>query len=117
MRKLQIVQTKVAIDEVTLPAQWGLNQAQAEQAFKRKAQSLLKNIYKTQTSKDSVKYPDYIHAFEKFFRSYKRSCQLPRYKKAKNGQALGIMWQFINECAKKTNVEQSALTTLWNSIQ
>lgn len=117
MKKLQIVQTTPKIDEVTLPPEWGLNQAQAEQAFKRKAQSLLKNIYKTQTSSDPVKYPEYIHAFEKFFRSYKRSCNLPRYKKAKNGQALTIMWKFIHECAQKTEVEQSALTTLWKSIQ
>lgn len=93
---------------------WSMYTPQGNQAMKRKAESLIKNLEKVKASQGSLS--NYIHAFEKYLNSYVKGSKTKTCKEAGDTEVRNIVWGFVANSAKAFNVSSSTVEELWQRI-
>jgi hypothetical protein len=88
---------------------WGLFSPQANQAFYRKAQSLVKKLEKATASR--ANHLKILNIFMVYFKSYQRSCK--SYDEASDTAVREEVWGFALSMAKLNGVSYDELDKLW----
>ena len=91
---------------------WSMTSPQGNQAMKRKAESLIKNLEKVKASNGSLS--NYIHAFEKYLKSYVKGCKTQTCGEASDTAVRNLVRGFVDKAAQSFNVSSSTIDDLWN---
>ena len=112
----QIHPVRIEIKSAPLVAakDWSMYTPQGNQAMKRKAESLIKNLEKVKESGGSLS--SYIRAFEKYLNSYTKGCKTKTCQEAGDTEVRNIVWSFVETSAKSVGVSSTTINDLWNKI-
>lgn len=106
-------QSKTVTVEISVPKRWGMYTPQGNQTMRKKAETLVKNILKAKNKSGSV--VDYLHAFDKYFKSYQRYADTSKTGREANDTAVREqVWCFAEEVSKSVRVSYDALDDVWN---
>jgi len=98
--------------EIRPSKEWGMFTPQGNQAMRRKAETLVKNVLKVRNSDRSVL--KYLHAFDKYFKSYQRYADTSKTGGEANDTAVREqVWCFAEQVGKAVGVSYDALDDIW----
>lgn len=101
--------------KISIPKSWGLGSPQSNQAFTKKAQSLVKNLEKVQAKGGDFSL--YIHAMSKYVKSYKKSCTRTSYKEAAETLPRDCVLIFLKNCSNELGISEKTVSDLWHNTQ
>lgn len=108
------IMTPIKQSNIEVEKDWKMDTPQGNQAMKRKAESLVKNLDKVTNSTGT--FSDYVHAFEKYLNSYQKGCATKTCGEAKKKKVQKVVWNFLKKSARGVNIHASTLDNLWSKF-
>lgn len=97
---------------IRTPKDWGMYTPQGNQAMRKKANTLVKNVLKVKNNSNN--YIDYLKCFEKYFKSYERGTRTKTCAESGDTMVREMVWGFAENVGKSVGISYDALDDLWN---
>lgn len=104
--------TKTIEKRIKVPSRWGCFSSQDNNSFKKKGETLYKNILKVKNGTND--YIDYLKAFDNYFKSYIRTVNKNSGRGLFDTAVRDSVKGFALDLAKSVNVSTDTIRDLWD---